>query len=69
MRGYASACRFEFNKALALQKTRYERGEKKLGCAGNRFTSAVQQSRANFGRRPNPDVRFFREGVGFRKQF
>jgi putative transposase len=31
MRG---SCRFVFNKALALQKTRYEQGEKKLGYAG-----------------------------------
>ncbi|WP_198005662.1 RNA-guided endonuclease InsQ/TnpB family protein [Thioalkalivibrio thiocyanodenitrificans] len=34
MRRFAGACRFVFNKALALQKERYERGEKKLGYAG-----------------------------------
>lgn len=34
MRRYAGSCRFVFNKALALQKERYERGEKKLGYAG-----------------------------------
>lgn len=34
MRRYAGACRFVFNKALALQKARYEQGEKKLGYAG-----------------------------------
>ncbi len=34
MRGFAGSCRFVFNKALALQKERYERGEKKLGYAG-----------------------------------
>lgn len=31
MRRFAGSCRFVFNKALALQKDRYERGEKKLG--------------------------------------
>jgi putative transposase len=30
MRCFAGACRFVYNKALALQKERYERGEKKL---------------------------------------
>ncbi|SOC25854.1 putative transposase, partial [Thalassospira xiamenensis] len=30
MRRFAGACRFVFNKALALQKERYEAGEKKL---------------------------------------
>jgi putative transposase len=30
MRFYAGACRFVYNKALALQKERYEQGEKKL---------------------------------------
>ncbi|GAB2725903.1 RNA-guided endonuclease TnpB family protein [Melaminivora jejuensis] len=30
---FAGSCRFVFNKALALQKERYERGEKKLGYA------------------------------------
>ncbi|HIC7210815.1 RNA-guided endonuclease InsQ/TnpB family protein [Burkholderia stabilis] len=34
MRRFAGACRFVFNKALALQKQRYEQGEKKLGYAG-----------------------------------
>ncbi len=34
MRRYAGSCRFVFNKALALQKARYEQGEKKLGYAG-----------------------------------
>jgi putative transposase len=34
MHCFAGSCRFVFNKALALQKERYERGEKKLGYAG-----------------------------------
>ncbi|EGI6330205.1 IS200/IS605 family element transposase accessory protein TnpB [Salmonella enterica subsp. enterica serovar Adelaide] len=34
MRCFAGSCRFVFNKALALQKERYEQGEKKLGYAG-----------------------------------
>lgn len=34
MRRFAGLCRFVFNRALALQKERYERGEKKLGYAG-----------------------------------
>jgi putative transposase len=34
MRCFAGACRYIYNKALALQKERYERGEKKLGYAG-----------------------------------
>src|SRR5450631_3526358 len=34
MRRFAGSCRFVFNKALALQKLRYERGEKKLGYVG-----------------------------------
>ena len=34
MRRFAGSCRFVFNKALALQKARHERGEKKLGYAG-----------------------------------
>jgi len=34
MRRFAGSCRFVFNKALALQKERYARGEKKLGYAG-----------------------------------
>lgn len=33
MRRFAGSCRFVFNKALALQKVRYEQGEKKLGYA------------------------------------
>jgi putative transposase len=33
MRRFAGSCRFVYNKALALQKERYERGEKKLGYA------------------------------------
>jgi putative transposase len=32
--GMAGSCRYVFNRALALQKTRYEQGEKKLGYAG-----------------------------------
>ncbi|QSR89443.1 transposase [Methylacidiphilum caldifontis] len=34
MRRFAGSCRFVYNKALALQKERHERGEKKLGYAG-----------------------------------
>ena len=34
MRRFAGSCRFVFNKALALQQERFERGEKKLGYAG-----------------------------------
>ncbi|KJK20529.1 hypothetical protein UB46_32200 [Burkholderiaceae bacterium 16] len=34
LRRFAGSCRFVYNKALALQKTRYEQGEKKLGYAG-----------------------------------
>ena len=34
MRRFAGSCRFVYNKALAMQKERYERGEKKLGYAG-----------------------------------
>ena len=34
MRRFAGSCRLVFNKALALQKDRYEQGEKKLGYAG-----------------------------------
>ena len=34
MRRTAGSCRFVFNKALALQQERYERGEKKLSYAG-----------------------------------
>jgi putative transposase len=33
MRRFAGSCRFVFNKALALQKERYEQGQKKLGYA------------------------------------
>jgi putative transposase len=34
MRRFAGSCRFVFNKALALQKDRHERGEKKPGYVG-----------------------------------
>ncbi len=34
MRRFAGSCRFVFNKALAMQKARYEQGEKKAGYAG-----------------------------------
>jgi len=34
MRRFAGSCRFVYNQALALQKARYEQGEKKLGYAG-----------------------------------
>lgn len=34
MRRFAGDCRFVYNRALELQKKRYERGEKKLGYAG-----------------------------------
>ena len=34
MRRFAGSCRFVFNKTLALQKERYEHGEKKLGYTG-----------------------------------
>ena len=34
MRNFAGACRFVFNKGLALQKERFEQGEKRLGYAG-----------------------------------
>ncbi|MCP1674447.1 putative transposase [Natronocella acetinitrilica] len=34
MRRFAGACRFVFNRALALQKERYRQGEKHLGYAG-----------------------------------
>ncbi|WP_329032434.1 transposase [Pseudomonas aeruginosa] len=34
MHRFAGSCRFVFNKALALQKERYEQGEKKLAYAG-----------------------------------
>jgi len=34
MRCFAGSCRFVFNKALAVQKDRYDRGEKKLSYTG-----------------------------------
>jgi putative transposase len=34
MRRFAGSCRFVFNKALALQKERYQQGDRKLGYAG-----------------------------------
>lgn len=34
MHRFAGSCRFVFNKALGMQKARYEQGEKKLGYAG-----------------------------------
>ena len=34
MRRFAGSCRFVYNKALALQKTRFDSGEKKLSYAG-----------------------------------
>ncbi|MDD1649058.1 MAG: transposase [Methylococcaceae bacterium] len=34
LRRFAGSCRFVYNQALALQKERYEQGEKKLGYAG-----------------------------------
>ena len=34
LRRFAGSCRFVFNKALALQKERFEAGERKLGYAG-----------------------------------
>jgi putative transposase len=34
MRRFSGSCRFVFNKALAMQKTLYEQGEKKQGYAG-----------------------------------
>ena len=34
MRRFAGSCRFVYNKALALQKARYEQKEKRLGYAG-----------------------------------
>src|SRR5258708_37974293 len=36
MRCFAGSCRFVYNKGLALQKTRFEAGEKKLNYAGLR---------------------------------
>jgi putative transposase len=34
LRRFAGSCRYVYNRALALQKARYERAEKKLGYAG-----------------------------------
>ncbi|MDR0673852.1 MAG: transposase [Zoogloeaceae bacterium] len=34
MRRFAGSCRVVFNEALALQKARFDAGEKKLGCVG-----------------------------------
>lgn len=34
MRRFSGSCRFVFNKALALQKERFEQGEKKMGYGG-----------------------------------
>ncbi|BCU07442.1 RNA-guided endonuclease InsQ/TnpB family protein [Allochromatium tepidum] len=34
LRRFAGACRFVYNRALALQKARYEQGESRLGYAG-----------------------------------
>jgi putative transposase len=34
MRRFAGSCRYVFNRALALQKDRFEQGEKKFGYAG-----------------------------------
>lgn len=34
LRRFAGSCRFVYNKALAVQKERFDRGEKKLGYAG-----------------------------------
>lgn len=34
MRRFAGSCRSVYNKALALQKVRYEQKEKRLGYAG-----------------------------------
>jgi putative transposase len=34
MNPFAGSCRFVFNKALALQREHYERGEKRLSYAG-----------------------------------
>ena len=45
MSRFAGSCRFVFNKALALQKARYELGEKKLGYAG--LTRLLVEWKAN----------------------
>jgi len=34
MRRFAGCCRYVYNRALTLQRERYERGERKLGYAG-----------------------------------
>jgi putative transposase len=34
MRRFAGSCRYVFNRALALQKERFEQGERRLGYAG-----------------------------------
>ena len=34
LRQFAGSCRFVYNKGLALQKARYDAGEKKLNYAG-----------------------------------
>src|SRR5579862_2295503 len=34
LNGFAGSCRYVYNKSLALQKERYEKGEKKLSYAG-----------------------------------
>lgn len=34
MRRFSGSCRFVFNRALALQRARYEAGEKHLGYGG-----------------------------------
>jgi putative transposase len=47
MRRFAASCRFVFNKALALQKERYEQGEKKLGYAGLCKALTVSHFRLN----------------------
>src|SRR5690606_13833719 len=49
MRRFAGSCRFVYNKGLALQKERYERGEKKLGYARRAVQDAhrVAQQRGN----------------------
>ena len=44
MRRFAGSCRFVFNKALALQQTRHEQGEKKLSYAG--FCKALTEWKA-----------------------
>jgi putative transposase len=41
MRCFAGSCRFVFNKALALQKERFDAGEKKLGWMRYRHSREV----------------------------